>query len=65
MSAMLAVAVIIAGIALNVGFHRFCSENCLSGHDNIADVRRKALLVTALRLSTVISALPKRAESGH
>ena len=34
---MLAVAIIIAGIALNVGFHRFCSENCLSGHDNSPD----------------------------
>jgi hypothetical protein len=36
------VAVIIVAIALNVGFHRFCFENCLSRHDIIADVEQRA-----------------------
>ena len=62
---MLAVVVITVAVALNVSFLRFYPESCLSGYDNIADVRSKALLVTALRPSTVIRALPKHAESGH
>ena len=36
---MLAQAVIIATIALNVGFQRQCRRSCLSGHDNLANVR--------------------------
>ena len=39
---MLAVAVNIVAITLNVGFYRFCPENCLSGHDNLADVSLRA-----------------------
>ena len=63
---MLAVETAFAGAgALNANFPRFCNNSGLSGIDNIADVRSKALLVTALRPSTVIRALPKRAESGH
>lgn len=36
---MLAIAVIAALGILNVSIWRFCPESCLSGHDNIADVR--------------------------
>ena len=35
------VADIIVAIALNVGFHLFYPENCLSGHDKIADVESR------------------------
>ena len=49
----------------NVRYSEIFTESGRTGHDPIADVRSKALLVTALRPSTVIRALPKRAESGH
>lgn len=35
---MLAAAVTIVAIALNVGFYLFRPENYRSGHDNVADV---------------------------
>ena len=49
----------------NVRYSEIFTESGRTGHDPIADVRSKALLVTALRPSTVIRALPKRAVSGH
>lgn len=43
---MLAVAVIIVAITLNVSFVRFCPASCLAGHDNIADIKDSGLAWT-------------------
>ena len=36
---MLAKAVVIVLTAVSVRFHRFCRNSCLTGHDNIADIK--------------------------